>query len=140
MYNVTQAGALVVVILAIVILCTHFSHNIIFPLPRFVGVDDIPQHQHIVRRLARPRVGFGVHARTDAAHERLELLGLEWRIVVDAFDHVRREYVFDGPLEERRTLRKAALVALIDLDLVAIELDEVQAGGAARSWTSRCLE
>ena len=90
-YNVTQAGALVVGILALVILCTHFSHNIIFPLPWFIGMDDIPQHQHIVRRLALPRVGFGVHARTDAAYKRFELGSLEWRIVVDALDHVRRE-------------------------------------------------
>ena len=78
--DVAQAGALVISILALVILCTHISLNMIFPLPRFVGVDDIPQHQHIVCRLALPWVGFGPHARTDATYERFELGGLEWRL------------------------------------------------------------
>ena len=89
--NVAQAGTLVVCKFTLVILLTNASLNMNFLLPRFVGVDDITQHQHIVRRLARPWVGFGVHARTDATHERFELGGLKWRLVVDAFDHVRRE-------------------------------------------------
>ena len=89
--NVTQTGTLVVNKLALVILLTDTILNIDFLLPRFVGMDDIVQHQHIVRRLALPRVGFGVHARTDATHKRFELGSLKWRIVVDALDHVRRE-------------------------------------------------
>ena len=71
--DVAQTGALVVGILALVILCTHISLKIIFPLPRFIGMDDIVQHQHIVRRLALPRIRPGPHARTDAAYERFEL-------------------------------------------------------------------
>ena len=89
--DVAQTSALVVGILALLILLTHISLNMTFLLPRFVGVDDIPQHQHIVRRLALPRIGFGVHTRTDTTHERLELGSLKWLLVVDAFDHVRRQ-------------------------------------------------
>ena len=89
--NVTQTGTLVVNKLALVILLTDTSLNMNFLLPRFVGMDNIVQHQHIVRRLTLPRVGFGVHARTDATYERFELGSLEWRLVVDALDHVRRE-------------------------------------------------
>ena len=89
--NVTQTGTLVVNKLALVILLTDTILNINFLLPRFVGMDDIVQHQHIVRRLALPWVGFGVHARTNPTYQRLELGSLKWRLVVDAFDHVHRE-------------------------------------------------
>ena len=89
--NVAQAGTLVVCKFTLVILLTNAILNMNFLLPRFVGVDDIVQHQHTVRRLTLPRIRPGVHARTDATYERLELGCLEWRLVVDALDHVRRE-------------------------------------------------
>ena len=89
--NVAQAGTLVVSKFALVILLTNAILNMNFLLPRFVGMDDIVQHQHIVRRLALPRVGFGVHTRTDATYECFELGSLKWRLVVDALDHVRRD-------------------------------------------------
>ena len=89
--DVAQTGAVVVSILALVILCTHISLKIIFPLLRFVGMDDIVQHQHIVRRLALPRVGFRPHTRTDATYERLELGCLKWRVAADSLNHVRRD-------------------------------------------------
>ena len=88
--NVTQTGTLVVNKLALVILLTDTILNIDFLLPRFVGMDDIVQHQHIVRRLALPRVGFGPHARTNPTHERFELGSLEWRLALDGLDDVRR--------------------------------------------------
>ena len=88
--NVTQTGTLVVNKLALVILLTDTILNINFLLSRFVGMDDIVQHQHIVRRLTLPRVRPGPHARTNPTHKRLELDSLEWRLVVDALDHVRR--------------------------------------------------
>ena len=122
-HNVAHAGALVLAQLAIVKHLTCRAQSVLWNALGVIRLDDIPQHQHIVRRLALPRVGFGVHTRTDAAYERLELLGLEWRLALDGLDHVLSEKVFDGPLEERWTLRKAGLVALIDLDLDAIELD-----------------
>ena len=89
--NVTQTGTLVVNKLALVILLTDTILNINFLLSWFVGMDDIVQHQHIVRRLARPRVGFGVHARTDATYEHLELGSLKWRVAADSLNHVRRD-------------------------------------------------
>ena len=70
--------------------------------------------------LIRNKVGSA----QDATYERLELGGVEWRLAADSLNHVLRDLIFDGPLEERWTLWKAGLVALEDLDLVAIELDE----------------
>ena len=86
--NVAQAGALVIGKLAPLILLKNRFQYMSFPLPRFVGVDDIVQHQHKVRRLALPRVGFGLYTRTDAAYEHFELGGLEWLLFVDGADHV----------------------------------------------------
>ena len=76
-HNVAHAGALVLRQFSILIHVERsakwFGHTLMCP-------DDVPQHQHIVRRLALPRVGFGPHARTDATYERFELGGLEWRL------------------------------------------------------------
>ena len=101
--NVTQTGTLVVNKLALVILLTDTILNIDFLLPRFVGMDDIVQHQHMLRRLALLRVLLGTHARTNPTHESsFDLFDVERGLVPDGLDQLLGQQVADVPLEKGR--------------------------------------
>ena len=52
--KVAQAGALVLVQLALLVLVTRRAVRIFSGPVRVVGLDDVRQHQHILRRLALP--------------------------------------------------------------------------------------
>ena len=53
-FNIAQAGTLVLLQLVLLVLVTRQAVGIFYDPVRVVGLDNVRQHQHVLRRLALP--------------------------------------------------------------------------------------